>query len=385
MIRGSVRRRFKVEHSVLLIQDDNASCDVEALLESKISNISITNQPIKATAPATNLPDSLASNLLAYDLVIIEKNKSVPNLLQKKLGLIVWDDFSDLSAQLDKYLQLQRHLKQFPLKLKNWTLTEVLHNSDDAVIYQGVSAGEGRRAFKHKEVAIKCFKFSPSALTSLQIKSFLDLLNKKTHSNKKGLIQFYDGGVSDSAFYLVMEYLNYGTLRQALNGCGNKLPLTHALEWFQEIVLALDCVHQKGLIHRDLKIDNILLRSDGSLALIDYGISKRLLLDAGYMSEGELHCSPHYVSPEQISGDACTQRSDIYSLGVIFYELLVGRKPYAGSMAHELMIQHVMAPVPVLPESLSSFQPMLDKMMAKDPEDRFCCAVEAIESLPMVA
>ncbi|MEE9444670.1 MAG: serine/threonine-protein kinase [Cocleimonas sp.] len=362
--------------SVLLIQDNNTSCDVQALLESKIPDIAITIKPNKA----------LAAYLPAYDLAIIEKKQSVSQLLKKKdVGLIVWEDFSDLSVKIDMFLQLQRHLKQFPLKLENWTLTEVLHNSDDAIIYHGVNTGESKHPFKHREAAIKCFKFRPSSLTSIKIKNFLDTLNKRTHSNTKGLVRFYDGGVHDSAFYLVMEYLNYGTLRQALNGCGNKLPLTHALEWFQEIVLALDCVHQKGLIHRDLKIDNVLLRSDGSLTLVDYGISKRLLLDAGYMSEGELHCSPHYVSPEQISGDSCTQRSDIYSLGVIFYELLVGRKPYAGSMAHELMIQHVMAPVPVLPESLSSFQPMLDRLMAKNPDDRFCCAVEAIESLPMVA
>jgi len=364
-----------VKLSVLLIQNNNTSCDVQALLESKIPDVVITSKAIK----------SLVAYLPAYDLVVIEKNQSVSHLLQKDVGLIVWEDFSDLSEKIDMFLQLQRHLKQYPLTLENWTLTEVLHNSDDAVIYHGVSTGDSKHPFGYSEVAIKCFKFKPSSLTSIQIKNFLDTLNKRTHSNKKGLVRIYDGGARDSSFYLVMEYLKYGTLRQALNGCGNKLPLTHALEWFQEIVLALDCVHQKGLIHRDLKIDNILLRSDGSLALVDYGVSKRLLLDAGYMSEGELHCSPHYVSPEQISGDSCTQRSDIYSLGVIFYELLVGQKPYAGAMAHELMIQHVMAPIPILPENLSSFQPMLDRMMAKHPEDRFCCTIEAIESLPMVA
>ncbi len=363
--------------SVLLIQNDNTSCDVQALLESKIPDISITTKSMK----------SLVAYLSAYDLIITKRNKSATNLIQKDVGLIVWDDYSDLSEQVDVFLQLQRHLNQNPLSLDDWTLVEVLHNSDEATVYRAVSSQLSKlgQPKNKKVVAIKCFKFKPSILSTDKVKSFINKLNKDEQTNTAGLVQFYDGGVFGSSFYLVMEYLKYGTLRQALNGCGNKLPLTHALEWFQEIVVALDCVHQKGLIHRDLKIENILLRSDGSLALVDYGVTKRLLLDAGYMSEGELHCSPHYVSPEQISGDSCTQQSDIYSLGVIFYELLVGKKPYSGSMAHELMIQHMIAPVPVLPDELDSFQPMLDRLMAKNPSDRFCCVTEAIESLPMVA
>ena len=362
--------------SVLLIQNDQDSCDVQALLSSKVSDISVV---IKSA-------NDLKVDLSAFDLLVVEKNNLVTHMKLQNVEMIVWDNFSDLSEKIDVYLQLQRHLKQHPIKLNDWTLKEVLHNSESSTIYHAVSSAQNAKS-RVKDVAIKFFKYKPLSLTEEKISQFVEQINKAKASQQKsnGLVAVLDGGVTDNAFYLVMEYLNYGNLRQALNGCGNKLPLTHALSWFQEIVMALDAVHQKGLIHHDLKIDNILLRADGSLALLDYGVSKRILLDSGYISEGELHCSPHYVSPEQISGDSCTQKSDIYSLGVIFYELLVGKKPYSGNKAYELMMQQVMAPVPELPHELSAFQPLLDKMMAKNPRDRLCCAMTAIESLPLVA
>jgi len=361
-----------VSLSVLLIQDDQASCDVEDLLSTKIADFSIEIQQTL----------DLNVDYSAFDLLVVKKNNFIARLREQGAAMIVWEDFSDLSEKMDVYLQLQRHLKQNPIELRDWALKEVLHNSETSTVYHALSLTSPIMPVG-KSVAIKSFKYKPQSLTTKNIKQFVSQINQGPHLN--GLVEIYEAGVTTNAFYLVMEYLNKGTLRQALNGCGNKLPLVHALSWFQEIVVALDAVHQKGLIHHDLKIDNILLRSDGSLALLDYGVSKRILLDSGYISEGELHCSPHYVSPEQISGESCTKKSDIYSLGVIFYELLVGRKPYSGNQAHALMMQQVMAPVPELPPELSAFQPLLDKMMAKNPEDRLCCAIDAIESLPMVA
>ena len=357
--------------SVLLLKDEDTSCDVKALLGSKIPDVEVTKALCKDV-----------TSLIGYDLIVVKNEKSIPDLPHEDIHVIIWDDFCDLSEKIDVYLQLQRYFLKYPLTLKDWTLTEVLHNSENAVIYRAINKD---RSKEKKEVAIKYFKFKPSALTTSQINCFIDQFNNRAHSCSSGVVHFYEGGVNDTAFYVIMEYIEYGTLRQALNGCGNILPLPHALQWFQEIVLALDCVHHKGLIHRDLKIDNVMLRADGSLALVNYGLSKRIMLDVGFVNEGELYCSPHYVSPEQITGESCTQKSDLYSLGVIFYELLTGRKPYAGSVAHELMMQHVMAPVPVLPEELSEFQPTLDKLMAKNPEDRYSTALEAIQSLPMVA
>ncbi len=370
------RRKYLVSLSLLLVhdelvQDERISSDMLNLLATKIPNAN-TN------VTSFSLLREGEVDVSEYELVITQDMFVKKRLSQSDADVIVWKDLSDLSIQLDVFVQLSRYLSQYPLKLENWTLTEVLHDSEEAVIYRAENiAGE--------LAAIKRFKFKPSHLSNKVVQQFLSHIEKQCSLHSKGLVRFYDGGVSGGAFYLIMEYMQHATLRQSINSCGEVLPQTHALEWFHEIVLALDIVHKAGLIHRDLKIDNIMLRGDGSLALMDYGVSKRILLDAGFVMESELHCSPHYVSPEQISGDACTQASDIYSLGVIFYELLTGHKPYSASQAHELMMHHVMAPVPVLPSCLKQFQPILNKMMAKDPADRFSSVIDAIENLPVAA
>lgn len=313
-----------------------------------------------------------------YELLITNDKWVEKSYGRKDVEIIVWKALPDLSAKIDVFLQLRRYLSKYPLKLENWNLIEVLHDSDEAVIYRAENASG-------KFAAIKRFKFRPSNLSEEAVRTFLSHIEKQCSLRCKGLVRFYEGGVSDQAFYLVMEYMQHGTLRQSLKSCGDVLPQTHALEWFHEMVVALDVVHKAGLIHRDLKIDNIMLRGDGTLALMDYGVSKRILLDAGFVMESELHCSPHYVSPEQISGDACTQASDIYSLGVIFYELMTGHKPYFSTQAHELMMHHVMAPVPVFSAELKQFQPILNKLMAKDPKDRFSNVLDAIDRLTAVA
>ncbi len=364
------RRNAKVSLSLLLVQNERISSDMLSLLAGKIPNANTNDISLSQLQHGeVDVGD--------YELLITNEKQVKKNFDQKGAEVIVWKALSDLSAKIDVFLQLRRYLSQYPLQLAAWSLIEVLHDSDEAVIYRAESP-------KGELAAVKRFKFKPSALSGETVQQFLAHIEKQCSLRSKGLVRFYEGGVSDQAFYLVMEYMQHGTLRLSLNSCGDVLPQTHALEWFKEIVMALDVVHEAGLIHRDLKIDNIMLRGDGSLALMDYGVSKRILLDAGFVIESELHCSPHYVSPEQISGDACTQASDIYSLGVIFYELLTGHKPYFATQAHELMMYHIMAPVPVFPNELDVFQPVLDKMMAKDPAERFTSVLEIIENLPVV-
>lgn len=314
---------------------------------------------------------------LGYELILTHEKPIVRWANLAGVDAILWDKLSDLGAKLDVFMQLHRYLEKYPLRLQGWRLKEVLHSGRDAVIFRAVDDSG-------YTVAIKRFKYVLDELPVTSIQRFLAGIETQCSLQSTSLVRIFEGGVCNHAFYLVMEYMGHGTLRQSLKSCGG-LSQPHALEWFREIAMALDCVHQAGLIHRDLKTANIMLREDGSLALSDYGVSKGILLETGFITEDEIHCSPYYVSPEQVSGEACTQASDIYSLGIIFYELLTGCKPYEGRQAFELMMQHVMAPMPILPDHFKQFQTCLNGMMAKDYHERFTNAKQAIECLPIAA
>lgn len=309
-----------------------------------------------------------------YKLILTHEKNIVRRANLAGIDVILWEKISDLGGKLDTFLQLHRYLEKYPLKLPKWNLKEVIHNGRDAIIFRATN-NEGQT------VAVKRFKYVLDQLPIGLIQDFIKSIETQCSLQSTGLVQIYEGGMSDQAFYLVMEYMHHGTLRQSLKSCG-VLPLPHALEWFKEIAESLACVHQAGLTHRDLKTENIMLREDGSLALSDYGVSKGILLQTGFITEEEIHCSPYYVSPEQVSGESCTQASDLYSLGIIFYELLMGCKPYECNQAFELMMNHVMAPTPVFPEALKAYQATLNGLLAKDYHERFPSAINAIECLP---
>ena len=361
--------------SVLLLNNGAESIDIKALLISKIPTCSITFRSLTKITDSKKLFSILSEK--KYDFCIC-KDQGIIGLLSAQISSIIcWQDIPDLSSQLDTFIQLHRYRKKYPLYLKDWELMEVLHNSQDCIIYKGKNV-EGCN------VAIKRFKFDSSELSRRTIHEYIQWLDKQTMLRSTGLIHFFDGGICNHAFYLVMEYLSYGTLRQYLNAHDNVISLEHALIWFKEIAVALNVVHQSGLIHRDLKIDNIMLRKDGSLALIDYGVSKQILLDARFLNENEFHGSPYYLSPELIAGEACSQSSDIYSLGVILYELLTGTKPYAPDNSHDLMVQHVICPIPTLDNSLAIFQSIINNTLAKNTEERFATVAELILEIKRV-
>ncbi len=309
-----------------------------------------------------------------YELILTHEQKIVRWANMAGIDAILWEKCSDLGGKLDTFLQLHRYLEKYPLKLAGWRLKEVIHDGRDAIVFRAIS-DDGNT------VAIKRFKYVLDQLSVRLIQGFIKNSETQCGLQATGLVKIVEGGMSDQAFYLIMEYMHHGTLRQSLKSCG-VLPLPHALEWFKEIAESLKCVHQAGLIHRDLKTENIMLREDGSLALSDYGVSKGILLETEFITEDEIHCSPYYVSPEQVSGEPCTQASDLYSLGIIFYELLMGCKPYECNQALELMMSHVMAPTPVFPEELKAYQATLNGLLAKDYHERFSNVMKAVESLP---
>jgi serine/threonine protein kinase len=156
-----------------------------------------------------------------------------------------------------------------------------------------------------------------------------------------------------------------------------------AYRLMRDIAGALGVLHSAEILHRDLKPTNVLFRDDGSLALIDFGLAKQVALEAEVTGAGAIFGTPYYMSPEQGHGEPVDLRGDIYSLGVIFFEMLTGSKPYDGDTAMAVIVKHRQAPVPRLPTSLREFQPLIQRMLAKQPSGRFPTVAELLAWQPM--
>ena len=195
------------------------------------------------------------------------------------------------------------------------------------------------------------------------------------------IVTVYDTGSHQTVFYIAMEYLECGSLKERIKA---GLTPEAALQVLGQIAQALGYAHRQHCIHRDLKPANILFRDAETAVLSDFGIAKNLEDKTQLTAAGWRIGTPNYMSPEQAMGKPVDARSDLYSLGILFYEMLTGTRPYKGADAFETALLHVKAPVPILPEPLKHFQPVLDRLLAKDPSTRFASAEELIQALQPV-
>jgi class 3 adenylate cyclase/predicted Ser/Thr protein kinase len=229
-------------------------------------------------------------------------------------------------------------------------------------------------------VALKILNARPSDDKQL-LQRFIQeaaLISDIEHTN---VVKIYDKGFTDDYAYIAMEYFTGGSLKDVIAG---GLTPRQALSLLAQATAALAEIHRLGIVHRDVKPANMMLRADGTMVLADFGIAKRTEGSMDRTVHGEFFGTPYYISPEQANGKPATERSDIYSLGIIFYEMLMNRRPYVGDSIVELISQHVGAPVPRLPQQLEDYQPLIDGMMAKDPAERLQNADEVLAAVDRV-
>lgn len=195
------------------------------------------------------------------------------------------------------------------------------------------------------------------------------------------IVRIFDLGVADDHAYIAMEHFPAGDLRERL-----KTPLTAAaaVGYLDQVASALEAIHSVGVLHRDLKPANIMLRADGSLCLIDFGLAKANAFATDLTGAREIFGTPYYMSPEQGHAEPIDARSDLYSLGVIFYEMLTGQKPFRGGSAMEVIYKHKRAPLPRLAPELGRYEPMLSRLLAKTPAERYQSARELRAALAVL-
>jgi tRNA A-37 threonylcarbamoyl transferase component Bud32 len=203
--------------------------------------------------------------------------------------------------------------------------------------------------------------------------------------NHHNIVRIYDLGIADDHAYIAMEHFPAGDLRQRM-----KAPLSPAtaLSYVEQIASALHAIHAVGVLHRDLKPANVMLRADGSLCLIDFGLAKANEMQVSLTGTREIFGTPYYMSPEQGHAEEIDGRSDLYSLGVMFYEMLIGHKPYTGATAMEVIYKHKRAELPEIAPQFADYQEVLQRLLAKSPADRYQSAgalLEAISALKIPA
>lgn len=247
--------------------------------------------------------------------------------------------------------------------IPDYIIESVLGEGGMATVYLGIQQKLQRK------VAIKVL--DPALLKNkILADRFMIEAQTAANLNHPNIISIYDVGQVGIFYYIVMELLD-GSLKDLIKSSRNrKLPPGESLNIISKIAPALDYAHKQGIIHRDIKPDNIMFRQDGTPVLVDFGIARAVDTDLQMTKTGMGIGTPHYMSPEQCQTGPLDGRSDFYSLGVVFYELLTGEKPYRADTILAVALKHIQEPVPKLPGPLARFQFLLDKMMAKNKEER---------------
>ncbi len=266
--------------------------------------------------------------------------------------------------------------------IPGYTILQRIGESEAAAVYLAIAEDLGHN------VALKVSKrihsgnetlTSDTGQRSIMFQREFEAIAALDHPS---IIDLFDYGIHEGVEFLAMEYFPCGDLKARLQ---NPLTAAEAITFVKEIARSLKVVHEAGIIHRDLKPPNVMLRDDGSVVLIDFGLARSLLAGDGSTRTGVLRGSPYYMSPEQAQGEALDPRTDLYSLGIILYEMLAGRKPYLGASAIDVLQQHVMAPVPELPVQHLAYQPLLERLMSKSREHRIATCDELLAALEQMS
>jgi class 3 adenylate cyclase len=280
-----------------------------------------------------------------------------------------------LQSKLSAFMEHQFEPGGEPLRLKGYRLTRKIGSGGMTEVFLAVRESDGL------PVVLKVLDASGKA-TSEHLSRFIQeyaLLSRIEHPH---VIRIYDQGFTDDHAYIAMEYFERGDLRAEIQA---GMSPSRVLEIVRQVAQALDAIHARGIIHRDLKPENIMRRADGSVALADFGIAKSMMqqenLAFTQTRHGDVVGTPYYLSPEQASGQAITTSSDLYSLGVMMFEMLTGQRPFRAESLDLLLARHVSAPTPSLPAEHSGLQPLVERLMAKKPEHRHPSARALLEDL----
>jgi eukaryotic-like serine/threonine-protein kinase len=234
------------------------------------------------------------------------------------------------------------------------------------------------RGPEKQQVVLKILKSEGSGDSDL-LSRFVQEYFAASSIDSPYVAKVFEHGFTDSHAYIVMEYFPAGDLRARV--ARDRPGVEESFLIIGSLLAALTSVHEAGIIHRDLKPANVMFRDDGTIALVDFGSARRDADPVARTLAGVVIGTPYYLSPEQALGGTADERSDLYSVGVMLYELLTGQRMYAAASLVALFEMHKTAPIPRLPETHARHQRFLDRLVAKNPDERYRSAAEALVAL----
>lgn len=296
-----------------------------------------------------------------------------PPLLAERIGAALRARRTPALDRRRQHVRRSTQPDELPAAIYGYRVLQTIAQSDRSAVYLAHSDELGFN------VALKVLR---RAADTADMQGDLDRFAREyqiiTQLKHRAIVDVYDFGSTGGVSYIATEYFPAGDLRTRLR---NPMSPGESLDYVQQIADALRTIHMAGVLHRDLKPANVMLRTDNTVVLIDFGLAKELAGDKALTGAGEIRGSPYYMSPEQAEGREVDERSDLYSLGVIFFELLTGERPFQGDTVFDILAQHQDAPVPRLTGDSAPYQAAVDRLLAKRPEDRFHSATDLLLAL----
>jgi tRNA A-37 threonylcarbamoyl transferase component Bud32 len=261
-------------------------------------------------------------------------------------------------------------------EIAGYTLIKKIAQTNSASVYLA------RNAEFAQPLALKIQALKGSHVVSdqdrMRFKRECEILSKLNHRSVANVLDF---GITDDYLYLALEYFACGSLRDRLR---NPVSEADAINYAHQIGEALQIVHAAQVVHRDLKPSNLMLTNDNRLVLIDFGSARTRLNAADHAHLDNSTGTPYYVSPEQVQDADPDARSDLYSLGIVLYEMLAGGLPFVGKSLGDILAAHRSAPIPRLPDPVQGYQSIIDRLLAKDPRQRYASAAQFLDELDAV-
>jgi serine/threonine protein kinase len=259
------------------------------------------------------------------------------------------------------------------IQIPGYEILDELGAGGMAKVYLGVQTALDRK------VAIKVLHSALSLQSDEFKQRFFHEGKVLARVNHPNIVSIYDIGEANDLLYMTMEYVPGGDLTDRIKR--EQLSVDECIQVCAQVGLALHTTHLEHIVHRDLKPSNVLMRDGVFPMLTDFGIARETDTDVGLTQTGHIVGTLQYMSPEQIRGLTVDHRSDIYSLGLLFYRLLIGKLPFVASSHYDLSRMQCEEPPPPLPPALSEFQGIMDTILAKDPNDRFQTTLEFCKAL----